>query len=289
MGLKVIFCMINRGRFCDTTVEVITKMIKESENIICIFGESDSSDKDISLDGRKVLKDIIQASGRSDYSPIIAKNQNVGMNAIAFGDMKAESFAWKCINRNNLKHPQSISERYMHHRMHAKIELGNELAYDLGVGHINILAQHQSAFVRPLSRFKQAKEILKLAHNSDNQNTMTLIARDQNSFLPGEGFLEHQLRKKYGMYDLTRGMKSTYNVMNLENDYGDFAHRFVRAIYSNWIGRIAAKLVTNTDKIESLLVEKEVLDKYDTKVIDVIIPSMDHDLVGVEISKRFND
>jgi hypothetical protein len=278
--------MVNRGRFCDTTVEVVTKMINESENIICIFGESDSSDKDISLDGRKVLKDIIKASGRSDYSQITAKNQNVGMNALIFGDMKTEFSAWKCINRNNLKHPQSISERYMHHRMHAKIELGKKLSEDMGVAYINILAQHQSAFVRPLSRFKQAREILKLAHNSDKIDTMTLVARDQNSFLPGEGFLEHQLRKKYGMHDLTHGMKSTYNVMNLENDYGDFAHRFVRTIYSNWIGRIAAKLVTNTDKIESLLVEKEVLDKYDTKAIDVIIPSMDHDLVGVEITKK---
>ncbi len=278
--------MVNRGRFCDTTVAVVTEMIKESENIICIFGESDSGDKDISLDGRKVLKDIIKASGRTDCSPIIARNQNVGMNALAFGDMKSEFAAWKCINRKNLRHPQSISERYMHHRMHAKIELGKGLAEYLGIGHINILAQHQSAFVRPLSRFRQAKEILKLAHNSDRIDTMTLVARDQNSFLPGEGFLEHQLRKRYGMYDLTHGLKSTYNVMNLENDYGDFAHRFVRTIYSNRFGRIAAKLITNTDKIESLLVEKEVLDKYETEAIDIVLPSMDHDLVGVEIKRK---
>lgn len=288
MSLKVVFCMVNRGRFCDTTVQVITNMIKESENIICIFGESDSSDKDLSLDGRKVLKDIINASGRDDCSPIIAMNQNVGMNALAFGDMRAESFAWKCINRNNLKRPQSSSERYMHHRMHAKIELGQALAESLGVKHINILAQHQSAFVRPLSRFRQAKEIFKLAYNSDDTDTMTLIARDQNTFLPGEGFLEHRLRKRYGMYDLTHGLKSTYNVMNLEIDQGDFAHRFVRTVYSHWLGRIAAKLITNTDKIESLLVEKEVLDKYNTVAIDVVIPFMDHDLVGVEITKKEN-
>lgn len=286
MSLKITFCMINRGRFCDTTVEVITKMIRESENIICIFAESDSYDKELGLDGRKVLKEIVKDSGRNDYSFIIAKNQSVGMNAIAFGDMKAESFAWKCINRDNLKHPQSTSEHYLHHRMHTKVRLGKELEKSLGVKYINILAQHQSAFVRPFTRFKQAKEIFKLAYNSDNTDTLTIIARDQNSFLPGEGFLERQLRKKYGMYDLTRGFKSTYNVMNLETDQGDFAHRFVKTVYSNWLGRIVGKLVTNTDKIESMLVEKDVLDKYETKAFDVIIPSMDHDLIGVELIKR---
>lgn len=277
--------MINRGRFSTTTIKTVTKLIKESDNVIGVFGESDSLDK--GLDGRRVLKEIVARSGRKDVYTVIAKNPKIGMNIISFGDMKVKSFGWKWINKDNLKHPQSITEHYMHHRVHAKFELGDELSTLLEKKYINILAQHQSAFVRPFSRHKQAKEIFKLAKNSDRRDTLTFILRDQNSFLPGEGFAERQLRKKYGMRDLTSGLKSTYDVYNIETDQGDFAHNFVKKIYSNGMGRFVARIVTNADKLDSLVAENEVYNKYDIDAFDIDLPYIDHDLVGIDIKGLF--
>jgi hypothetical protein len=94
------------------------------------------------------------------------------------------------------------------------------------------------------------------------------------------------LRKRYGMYDLTHGLKNTYDARNLETDEGDFAHNFVHFLYSSWFGRFFTKLITNIEKIESLVGEKDVLDNYDTKHIDVVIPNLDHHLVEIEIRKR---
>jgi hypothetical protein len=178
--------MINRGRFRESTVKVISDIISKSNDVVCIFGESDSSDKELSLDGRRVLKDIVKATGRSDYSIVTAKNQNIGMNALLFGDMELQSSSWRCINRNNLKFPQSISERYMHHRMYMRIKLKKSMQEYLGVKYLSVFAQHQSAFIRPLTRFRQARDMLRMAKNRDKKDVLTIIGRDQNTFLPGE-------------------------------------------------------------------------------------------------------
>ncbi len=286
MSLKICMVMINRGRYANSTVSLISEMIKRSDDIICILGESDSQEKAIGLDGRKVLEDIIKVSGRNDYRIVASEDDRVGTNALVFGDLKISSYKWKCINLNNLKHPQSSSERYRHYRLQLQIKLGKELAALLSVNNICILAQHQSAFIRPVSRYRQARGILRTFKNLDKKDCLSFILRDQNSFIPGEGFLERQLRKRYGMHDLTKRFKNTYKAANIETDQNDFMHKFVSKVYNNGWGRIIAKVVTNTDKIDSILGEKEFVKDYIFDSFDIDLPYLDHDLMGVEIFKK---
>lgn len=286
MSLKICMAMINRGRYATSTVDLVSEMVKRSDDIICIFGESDSQEKALGLDGRKVLQDIIKASGRDDGSIVVSDDDRVGTNALIFGDLKVLSSKWKCINLNNLKCPQSSSELYRHYRLQLQVKLGKELAQQLDANNVCILAQHQSAFVRPISRYKQARGILKTFKNLDRKDCLSFILRDQNSFIPGEGFLERQLRRRYGMHDLTKRFKNTYKAANIETDQGDFTHKFVSKVYNNGWGRIIAKIVTNTDKIDSILGEKEFVKDYVFDSFDVDLPYLDHDLMGVEIFKK---
>jgi hypothetical protein len=135
--------------------------LPKSELGIMITDESDATDKEIGLDGRIPLLDLAIANPKLKLN--MAKDDNIGINLVHTSELKVKDINYSQINRLDLIFPQGKSEKYKHHRMTSKIEFPTKLRNHYGLDGIIIVAQHNSAFIRPFARAIQSANGMKIA------------------------------------------------------------------------------------------------------------------------------
>lgn len=287
-NLIIGYTLCNRGRNYQDFVKAIVKFISKHKNFIIVVDESDATDKRVGLNGRIVFDEILKKSKRDDIKYITSEDEEIGVNYIYSSLISPDEVEWHQINKWNLKLPQGPSERYKHHRMITSLTFSKSLVNNLGFHGVNIIAQHNSAFLRPITRAIQSEEAMKIANRIQNKekDKLTLLIRDQNTMIPGEGKYERYLRFKHKMECLTDKANRKYRMDYLEGDTGGLNY-IAYKLYRYKVWYYIEKIIKLVDKIESICIRKEMKEKLNLNIIPhhIEIDNMDHGMVYIEIQK----
>ena len=282
------YTLCNRGRHHEDFVSTITKFIDKNKHFVIVIDESDATDKRLGLNGRVVFDGIINKSKRKDIQYVTSQDEEVGVNYIHSNAITTEEVEWHQINEHNLKFPQGESERYKHHRMITSLVFNNELKEMLKLNGLNIIAQHNSAFLRPFTRVKQSEDGMRKLTELQNKekDKLSLLIRDQNTMIPGEGKYERYLRYKHKIECLTDKANRKYRLDYLESDTGGL-NKLAYVLYKYKVWAVVEKIIKLADKIESICIKKGIKEKYNLNITPnhIEIDNMDHGMVYIEIER----
>ena len=291
MEIKIGYMPINRGRNLDQAVEACLEFLYDNHKFILVLDESDATDRELGLDGRQIFKLISEKSHRKDIQYYLANDIHVGTNFIASDDFFIKDTRHEQINKLNLLFPQGKSEKYMHHRLTSKFEFSDSLKSYYNFDGIYLVSQHNSAFVRPLTRLVQSFQGMQKLIKSQykHPNYFGILIRDQNTMFPGEGLMEKLLRRLFNLNCVTDTINWRYKIENLEGDSGG------ANLFATWfrdIGgfRALRKVITIADKIESMCIQKDKEKKLNLKITPKhrMIEKSDHGLLSITIKRIDN-
>lgn len=256
--LTTAYLLANRGRSLKNSTDTIVRFLEKHPNVILFVDESDATDADIGLDGRKIFKQIEKKTKRKDLHYVIARDPEISMNFIYSSGLRPTTIEHKQINKLALKLPQGKSEHYKHHRMIAITHFTPDKENELGFKGLVCITQHNSAFIRPLTRAIQS--LGAFVHSRKMQkrypNHLHLIMRDQNTWIQGEGRIEAFYRWIFGMKSLTDDLDHKYKAGDVETDTGGL-NSIMGWIYNSGLWNfINNHIISMADKIESILIPK---------------------------------
>jgi len=288
--LKLSYILTNRGRANKSVLSVILDEIENNEHFILLLDESDATDADKGLDGREIFELVRKNTKDKDIKIYTDDNLDVGTGFITSKSLKVIKQETQLINKWDLKFPQGSSERYKHFRSIIQFEFTKDLAENLEMPGINIVSQHNSAFIRPLRRAIQsftAMTILKSLQSKQNDRLSFLI-RDQNTMFPGEGKIERFLRYINKVKCLTDSITHYYNTEFLESDTGGLNAFWVKLYKSGVVDFISNHIVTLADKIESISIIKEKSNLFNMDFIpeSIRVDKLDHGMLSITLKSK---
>jgi hypothetical protein len=287
--LKMIYLLTNRGRANDTILPLLLEEIKQNDHFILILDESDATDKERGLDGRLIYELIQKNTSRNDITVYQSEDPDVDVGLIYSNSLNLKSNELKQINKWALKYPQGSSEHYKHFRLTTQFDFNNELSNELGIPGLNLVSQHNPAFIRPLLRAIQSSRAMKILTDLQKQqpDRVSFLARDQNTWIPGEGKFEKLLRLVYKLDCKTDNVKRRYKFEYLEHDTGGL-NKLTNILYTSGILNFLSKFaITFADKIETITSVRGVSEELGLNIepgyLDV--DKLDHGMLFIEITK----
>ncbi len=285
-NLTLGYVLINRGRADIQVLARAQEFIDQNPSFIMILDESDATDKHLGLDGRKIFEQLQSRYPQFHYH--ISNDLDVGINIVTSSDISTVDINYVLINKKNLQSPQGKSEHYKHFKVSFKSRLITPLGDMKGV---LVVAQHNSAFLRPFTRSMQSESAMKelVQLQKDNPEYLSVLVRDQNTMIPGEGRNERRLRRKYNLDCVTDRTSWEYNLDYLEGDTGGLNGL---AVWFNKICgfKVLRKVITIADKIESMCIVKDYDKKFNLKLTPshYHIDNLDHGIISVKIENQPN-
>ena len=287
--LKIIYILTNRGRTNKTVLPALLKQIKENKHFIMVLDEADATDKSNGLDGRKIFKLVQSSSPRKDINIYIPEDPNINIGFITSQSINLASIDGKQINKLDLLFPQGKSEHYQHWRIVGYFNFNKVLQQTIKLKGINIIAQHNSAFIRPLRRAIQSTTAMALLSRIQKKfpNIPTLLIRDQNTWIPGEGKFERLIRKIFNVVSLTDNMERCYYFAHQEADTGGL-NRLLNILYkAGIITWISTHIIKLADRIETISIKRSFLHDHNNIIIQSsskYIKDLDHDMISVSFN-----
>jgi len=290
--LKISYLLTNRGRADEAVLPAILNEIENNEHFIIILDESDATDADKGLDGRKIFDLVRKYSSKKGLNVLTDDNLEAGTGFITSSSINIVDYSKELINKFDLKFPQGSSERYKHFRAIIQCDFAENLKNNINMPGINIISQHNSSFIRPLRRVIQSSSAMKILNKLQNnhKDRLTILVRDQNTMFPGEGKLEKLLRAIHKIQCLTDSIPHKYYPEFLEDDTGGLNAFWVKLHKARITEFISKHIVTLIDKIESMVIIKESLEKFSFKAIpkSTMVNKLDHSMLSLELSFKKN-
>jgi len=287
--LKLSYLLTNRGRANNNILPVILNEIENNKHFIIVLDESDATDADKGLDGREIFELVRKNSQRDDIEIIVHNDLDVGAGFITSKSVYTIQNKEEQINKWDLKFPQGSSEKYKHFRVLLKLAFNDELNETLGMPGINLVVQHNSAFLRPFRRALQSLKgmlILK-ALQLEHKDMISVLLRDQNTMLPGEGTVEKILRKIHKVDSLTDNLDREYHIETLESDTGGL-NAFWMMLYKFGIVDFISKYIFKPmNKVETISIIKGNKQNFGLKLTPSHqdIEGLDHGMLSIMINK----
>lgn len=272
--------MANRGRVTNDLVQVVTRIFSKYENGFIVFGESDNTDITKGLNGREVLyatQEKLLRNKNIRTNILASEDKEIGISVLYANSLSVESNSWEQINVDDLNKPMGSSERYKQHRIITTFNIHKGLSKTLGVEKVNLVAQHQSAFLHGYSRYKQAKAAMNILNNldkNDNAKSISFLIRDQNTWMPFERTAENKLRKENNLVFPTDSLSITYRTEFIEEETGGL-NKLGAIFMKSFLSGLIKKLFLYTP-LETIGLPAYQAENYKIKTYSMVQGTMDH-------------
>ncbi len=285
MEIGIGYMPVNRGRNLQETLDASLAFMENHPAFILILDESDATDREKGLDGREIFSLLVQ----ENIQHYVAKDLHIGSNFITSEDFEIKDPRHVQINKLSLLLSQGRSEKYMHHRLSARLKFKEQLKHEYGFDGIYLITQHNSAFLRPFTRALQSIRgmIFQSKVQKKYPTYLALLVRDQNTLIPGEGKFEKFLRFIFNLNCITDRIDWNYQIQNLEGDSGGL-NQF--AVWFRDIGgfKFLRRITKIADKIESMCIKNGKDVELGIKITPKHrqIPKSDHGILSINIEKN---